>query len=141
MQTTVQTPLSQRSFNVLINDSAVVESRPEVGSSKKSNLGRVMSSIATHRRFLSPPEIPLLRVSPTITSRQYSIPTVFKASSTRALRSSKGVPRGKRSAAVYLKRPVGQISQTDSGCFSHARQTYMIWRVLYMRVSATVSSA
>jgi hypothetical protein len=102
VQTTVQTPLSQRSFSVVIKDSAVVESRPEVGSSKNSNLGRVISSIATHKRFLSPPEIPLLRVSPTMTSRQYSMPTVFSASSTRSFRSAKGVPRGKRSAAVYL---------------------------------------
>lgn len=37
---------------------------------EQSRRGRVRSSIATQRRFLSPPEIPLLMVSPTLTSRQ-----------------------------------------------------------------------
>ena len=99
---TVHMPLSHKSFKVLIKDRAVAESRPDVGSSRKSSLGRMSSSIATHKRFLSPPEMPLLRVSPTMTSRQYSIPTVFSASSTRSFRSSKGVPLGNRRAAVYL---------------------------------------
>jgi len=44
---------------------AVDASNPVVGSSKNSTLGAVMSSIAMHARFFSPPEIPLIKLLPT----------------------------------------------------------------------------
>lgn len=43
---------------------AVKESNPEVGSSKNSTEGLVISSQPMFTRFRSPPEIPLKRVPP-----------------------------------------------------------------------------
>jgi hypothetical protein len=43
----------------------VLESRPEVGSSKIKSLGFVINSYPMEARFLSPPEIPFINSFPT----------------------------------------------------------------------------
>jgi len=52
------------SLSVLITMNAVNESSPEVGSSKKSTEGSVISSQPIFTRFRSPPEIPLMNYPP-----------------------------------------------------------------------------
>ena len=50
----------------------VRESRPEVGSSRTTTDGSLISSKAMDVLFFSPPEIPLSKVPPTYTSRHFS---------------------------------------------------------------------
>ena len=45
---------------------AVVESRPDVGSSRNSKDGLIMISFPIHTLFLSPPETPLTKGPPMI---------------------------------------------------------------------------
>lgn len=88
VHTTVVFPVSASSFNFSQSDSAVTLSRPLVGSSRNSNNGWVNSSIATHKRFLSPPEIPFFKLFPTITLRTCDRPISTSASFTRCPRIS-----------------------------------------------------
>ena len=74
VQMTVQMPSVERSFRALHTVNAVVESRPDVGSSKKRSLGAVSSSTATQTRLRSPPLMPFRRVSPMITSCMCPMP-------------------------------------------------------------------
>ena len=48
--------------------SAVLESSPDVGSSKIRRLGLVISSYPIETRFLSPPDTPFLKTPPIIVS-------------------------------------------------------------------------
>lgn len=52
-------PVLERSFRVSITEVAVNESRPVVGSSKKTRYGSVISSTPIDVLFRSPPETPL----------------------------------------------------------------------------------
>ena len=54
---------------------AVVESKPEVGSSKKSTLGSLRSCIAIERRRFSPPDIPFRIEDPITVSAHSNNPT------------------------------------------------------------------
>jgi hypothetical protein len=50
----------------------VSESNPEVGSSSMITCGSLINSKAIDVLFLSPPEMPLMRTPPTMTSRHFS---------------------------------------------------------------------
>ena len=67
---------------------AVMESRPEVGSSKNSTLGFVIISYPIEVRFLSPPEIPFIRVPPTRVSAQAQRRSLSSISATLSLHYS-----------------------------------------------------
>ena len=54
-------PATQSPFSILIIAYAVKLSSPDVGSSRKSIEGLVISYTPTAVRFRSPPEIPLLQ--------------------------------------------------------------------------------
>ena len=60
-------PLFANSLRVSITEVAVKESRPVVGSSKNIKYGSVISSTPIEVLFLSPPEIPFIRVPPIFT--------------------------------------------------------------------------
>lgn len=54
--------------NICMIRSAVVESKPDVGSSKNRSDGFKRISFPMHTRFLSPPETPLTNAPPIIVS-------------------------------------------------------------------------
>lgn len=56
--------MAARSAMVCMTVNAVNESRPDVGSSRINKSGLFSSSTPMDTLFLSPPEIPLIRVSP-----------------------------------------------------------------------------
>mmetsp|Transcript_1619 Transcript_1619/g.5371 ORF Transcript_1619/g.5371 Transcript_1619/m.5371 type:complete len:173 (-) Transcript_1619:228-746(-) len=81
---------------------AVNESRPDVGSSRNSTRGFVMSAIPMFTRFACPPEMPLLSSLPINTSLQDSNPStlissltaiIFRAASSDILRFKSAVYR------------------------------------------------
>ena len=65
-------------FATLTPHAPVTLSRPEVGSSRNSNLGRVSNSMATHRRLRSPPLMPFFMGLPTMTLRTCASPTCMR---------------------------------------------------------------
>lgn len=56
---------------------AVVESNPEVGSSRNRREGLIIISLPMQTRFLSPPEIPLTKEPPIIVSWHLSTRGLF----------------------------------------------------------------
>lgn len=66
---------SAMSFNTWIVLRAVVESRPDVGSSRNSKDGFIMISFPMHTLFLSPPETPLTKDPPMMVSWHLHIVT------------------------------------------------------------------
>lgn len=60
----IDMPLLASCFSIFVIYSAVIESNPEVGSSKMSKLGFVISSYPTEVLFLSPPDSPFLITLP-----------------------------------------------------------------------------
>ncbi len=75
-------PFFAKSLNNKITCKAVVESSPVVGSSKNMALGFVISSIPIDVRFLYPPDTPLIKVFPILTSAQSVNPNSSSNSST-----------------------------------------------------------
>ena len=65
-------PLSAKFFSISTTISAVNESSPVVGSSKKIRLGFVISSTPIEVLFLSPPDTPLTRGPPIFVSAAFS---------------------------------------------------------------------
>jgi hypothetical protein len=61
---TIVLPLKAKSLRISITDVAVNESRPVVGSSRKTRFGSVISSTPIDVLFLSPPETPLTKGPP-----------------------------------------------------------------------------
>ena len=61
---------------VFIISNAVVLSKPVVGSSKNNKLGFCINSIPMLTLFFYPPEIPLIKLFPTIVSEQSSNPKI-----------------------------------------------------------------
>ena len=66
VQSTVA-PLLASCFNVFTTDMAKYASNPEVGSSAKMTGGSIRISVAIDNRFISPPEIVLVRPGVPIT--------------------------------------------------------------------------
>ena len=96
--TTTVLPSSARFLNIFITERSSPGSRPEVGSSRKSNAGSVNSSKATLVLFLCPPEsLSILKSARSVSSRSLS------TSSTLFSLSRGEVSTGKRSAAPYSK--------------------------------------
>ena len=115
VHTAVHSPTVDRFFKALHTAKAVVLSRPEVGSSRKMSLGRLRSSMATHRRLRSPPEMPLRRVLPTMVLAQCPMPMRSVTCWTRRSRSASVVARGMRSWAAQLR-----VSSTVSSACSRS---------------------
>jgi hypothetical protein len=57
-------PEAAKATRICTTLKAITASKPVVGSSKKSNVGSVKSSIPIHVLFFSPPEIPLIKTPP-----------------------------------------------------------------------------
>lgn len=74
MVLTTFTPRSASCLRFSITCSAVEESNPVVGSSKNSKLGFESSSTPIEVRFLSPPEIPFIKLFPIMVSAHLSKP-------------------------------------------------------------------
>ena len=71
-------------LTTLITSLAVKESRPDVGSSRKSTEGLVMSAMAMLVRLACPPEMPLTIALPTTTSLASHSPSSVSSLSTAA---------------------------------------------------------
>lgn len=69
------TPLAAKFYKTEITCKAVAESKPVVGSSKKSTLGSVNNSTPIEVRFRSPPETPLINELPTLVAAHFSNPS------------------------------------------------------------------
>jgi hypothetical protein len=78
-------PLLASFFIYYMIRSDVVESRPEVGSSRSRILGSVISSYPIDVRFLSPPEIPLIETPPTLVFWHLVMLSLWMISSTFAI--------------------------------------------------------
>mmetsp|Transcript_2975 Transcript_2975/g.7849 ORF Transcript_2975/g.7849 Transcript_2975/m.7849 type:complete len:228 (+) Transcript_2975:1528-2211(+) len=70
---------------------AMLESRPDVGSSSSITAGSTSSSCAMHSRLRSPPEMPRLIAEPTSESATPSSRSSWSVSSTRALIAASSV--------------------------------------------------
>jgi len=81
-------PWRARFFKTSSTFKAVVESRPVVGSSRKSKLGLVISSTPIEVLFLSPPDKPLIKVFPTFVSAHFWRPSSLIKLSTLCFFSS-----------------------------------------------------
>ena len=80
---------------------AVKESKPLVGSSRKSTDGSVINAIAMFRRFAWPPLMPLTISEPTNTSRADARPSSPRSFSHAASLDSALSSSGRFSSAVY----------------------------------------
>jgi len=103
-------------FNELITNKAELESRPEVGSSKKRHFGRDISSKPIFTRFFSPPDTPRLFTSPTKLFATRESPRFAKVESARSSISCISVPRGRLSlpANMRFSRTVNSAYTTSS---------------------------
>jgi hypothetical protein len=101
VHTTVHALASASSRSLRHRDSAVTLSSPLVGSSRNSSSGLVSSSMATHSRLRSPPEMPFFSGVPTITSCALVRPICAMTVLMRSWRASRLMLRGSRSSAVY----------------------------------------
>lgn len=82
MVLTIVLPSTASLFKRSITYSAVDESSPVVGSSKKIKLGLVSSSTPMLALFLSPPETPLIYVFPILVFEQLVKPSSLISDST-----------------------------------------------------------
>lgn len=83
MTVTTVRPFSASERMVAMTKNAEAASRPEVGSSRKSSVGCVMSSEAMETRRFCPPEIPLRNQFPMSVSAQSARPRSVMTSSVR----------------------------------------------------------
>mmetsp|Transcript_8168 Transcript_8168/g.23315 ORF Transcript_8168/g.23315 Transcript_8168/m.23315 type:complete len:257 (+) Transcript_8168:874-1644(+) len=111
------TPAMARSFNARVSVNAAYESRPLNGSSRKSSLGSVMSSMPTDTRFFSPPEMPFNNAEPTMVSAQRLRPSVCNIVSTKWARSSLVPPRRKYAEKRMHSRGVS-VAMRRSSCMT-----------------------
>jgi len=114
-------PSRAKFFKRSITCSAVVESRPVVGSSRKIILGLTISSTPIEVLFLYPPLIPLIKVFPTLTSAQLDSPNYLIRSSTILFFYSTETFVLKLQAKLKHSRGVN-MPKSASSCI-----TYPIW--------------
>mmetsp|Transcript_30969 Transcript_30969/g.92004 ORF Transcript_30969/g.92004 Transcript_30969/m.92004 type:complete len:135 (-) Transcript_30969:190-594(-) len=101
MVATTVRPCAARRDMTAHTSSAIAESRPVVGSSRKRTGGRVMSERPMLTRFFCPPEMPLTSSPPMTVLRQPSRRSCAITSSTRS-RFCARVSAGSLSSAVYM---------------------------------------
>mmetsp|Transcript_45463 Transcript_45463/g.120027 ORF Transcript_45463/g.120027 Transcript_45463/m.120027 type:complete len:119 (+) Transcript_45463:1186-1542(+) len=93
-------------------------SSPLVGSSRKTMLGSVTSSVAMAVRFFSPPEMPLIMAEPTYASAHLAIPKLSSRSTQRFARASL-LMCGKRNLAANLRVSRGvAVANSASSCMT-----------------------
>mmetsp|Transcript_90016 Transcript_90016/g.280162 ORF Transcript_90016/g.280162 Transcript_90016/m.280162 type:complete len:144 (-) Transcript_90016:412-843(-) len=95
-------PSFARFFSKAQSSFAMRESRPDVGSSRKTIFGRVTSASATFTRFAWPPEMPRRSWLPMTVLRHFSRRKISITSSTRWRFPSRPRLRGSLSSAVYM---------------------------------------
>mmetsp|Transcript_23037 Transcript_23037/g.46892 ORF Transcript_23037/g.46892 Transcript_23037/m.46892 type:complete len:135 (-) Transcript_23037:407-811(-) len=98
--TTVR-PCAARREMMAHTSSAIAESRPVVGSSRKRMGGRVMSESPMLTRFFCPPEMPLTRSPPMSVLRQ-SWRRSWRITSSQRSRCCARLSAGSLSSAVYM---------------------------------------
>mmetsp|Transcript_17177 Transcript_17177/g.49835 ORF Transcript_17177/g.49835 Transcript_17177/m.49835 type:complete len:233 (+) Transcript_17177:1904-2602(+) len=98
---------------------AMLESRPEVGSSRRMTAGSTRSSCAMQTRLRSPPETPRCMAEPTFVSAHASRRSCRITSSTLALVPAASRPRRRRARYVRLSRTVSS-AYTTSSCSTKA---------------------
>ena len=107
--------------SVSITDCAWNESRPEVGSSRKTSGGSFNNSTPMLTRLRSPPDTPRTRWLPTRVSAHATRPSSEMISSTRRARASSDVDGGSRRRAANAKvsRTV-ERAKSASSCSTYA---------------------
>mmetsp|Transcript_90015 Transcript_90015/g.280159 ORF Transcript_90015/g.280159 Transcript_90015/m.280159 type:complete len:144 (-) Transcript_90015:366-797(-) len=95
-------PSFTRFFSSTQTSFAMRESRPDVGSSRKTTLGRVTSASAMFTRFVWPPEMPRRSWLPMTVPRHFSRRRSSMTSSQRWRFPSRPRLRGSFSSAVYM---------------------------------------
>mmetsp|Transcript_8433 Transcript_8433/g.22929 ORF Transcript_8433/g.22929 Transcript_8433/m.22929 type:complete len:144 (+) Transcript_8433:1211-1642(+) len=95
-------PSLARSFSKTQTSFAMRESRPDVGSSRKTTFGRVMRASAMFTRFAWPPEMPRTNWLPMTVLRHFCKRSSSMISSTRCCLSSRLRLRDSFSSAVYM---------------------------------------
>mmetsp|Transcript_12770 Transcript_12770/g.38319 ORF Transcript_12770/g.38319 Transcript_12770/m.38319 type:complete len:354 (+) Transcript_12770:657-1718(+) len=97
------------------------ESRPDVGSSRKTIFGLVMRSTPTEVLLRCPPEMPGFSADPTRTSAHSSRPSSTRRLCTRPSRSAEDSVAGSRSAAEKLSASRGVVvGSRASSCMTYA---------------------
>ena len=108
-------------LSIKISWTAEKESRPEVGSSRNTQLGLVTNSTPTIVLFRSPPDIPFSSSPPTNVSAHLSNPSSSSMLSTSRSISSSVVDRGKRNLAENLMHSLGvEAIERESSCATKA---------------------
>mmetsp|Transcript_18103 Transcript_18103/g.40976 ORF Transcript_18103/g.40976 Transcript_18103/m.40976 type:complete len:144 (+) Transcript_18103:116-547(+) len=95
-------PSAASAFSRTQTSFAMRESRPDVGSSRKTTFGRVMSANAMFTRFAWPPEMPRCSWLPMTVLRHLSRRNFAMTSSTRCCFSARLSLAGSLSSAVYM---------------------------------------
>mmetsp|Transcript_15728 Transcript_15728/g.51371 ORF Transcript_15728/g.51371 Transcript_15728/m.51371 type:complete len:242 (-) Transcript_15728:355-1080(-) len=101
VHTTVR-PSRARSARQVATSLAMKLSSPEVGSSRKSSPGLLMSDRAMLTRLACPPEMPRLSTDPMTVPAHLLRARRSRTSVTRAVLSSMDMDTGSRSCAVYM---------------------------------------
>ena len=109
-------PWAARLPRFLITAYAANASSPDVGSSRKTSVGFMTSSIPTEVRFFWPPEIPRIISSPMYVSAQSSRPRSTSIRSTIARFSSIDTDDGSRSIAENMIASRGVCVATSRSC-------------------------
>ena len=120
MQITMRSLLDS-ALRTLTTLNAAKLSRPDVGSSRKTQRGWPTSSTAMAVRFFSPPEMPLIMMFPTSVSAHFSSPSCESMSSVSCTRSAAVDALPRRSAA--LKRIASRgvcVANRASSCITYA---------------------
>ena len=118
---TIVLPLLARSLNISITLVAVKLSSPVVGSSKNIIFGFVISYIPIDVRFLYPPDTPLMKLLPILTSAHLVNPNSDISSSTR-YNFWNYVKLSLKFAAKWKHYRGVNIASNESSCI-----TYPIW--------------
>ena len=95
-------PVLTSPLTTVMTSLAVNESRPEVGSSRKSTRGLVTSAMPMLTRLACPPLMPRARLDPMRTSRQGASASCSMTALTLATFVAAGVASGFLSSAVYI---------------------------------------